>query len=111
MEKLVNSEKPSLYRGDILRFPAKYPYEDCVDYMIAVDTSSGDSNWFLIVSSGYKAGHVVRAFPDESISKRYGGIKTSWIIKNWNKWIYDGCNADEVYIAEHYVSNLLLDNT
>ncbi len=30
------------------------------------------------------------------------GIDRQWVIDNWNKWIYETCNIDDVYVIQNY---------
>ncbi|MGN8171864.1 Imm45 family immunity protein [Agrobacterium cavarae] len=44
-----------MFRGNVLRLPAKYPYEERVDFII-FETRFDERRYGLMVSSGYKAG-------------------------------------------------------
>ena len=30
------------------------------------------------------------------------GISREWVVDNWNRWIYETCRAEEVYLIENY---------
>jgi hypothetical protein len=101
MKKLIEWKNKSISRGMVFRLPAKWPYENFVDFMV-VDFSDGHG---LIVSSGYKAGLILIILPNESNSNEYVGIDTQWIIDNWSNWIYPDCDVNDVYIIERYESS------
>ncbi len=54
-QKLIDLDQPSLFRGNVLRLPAKHPYEERVDFML-FETGFDERRYGLMVSSGYKAG-------------------------------------------------------
>ena len=101
MKKLIEWEHESISRGIVFRLPAKWPYEDFVDFMV-VDFAHSHG---LVVSSGYKAGSILVILPVESNSNEYVGIDTQWIITNWSKWVYPECDVNNVHIIEHYESS------
>ncbi|QQB36309.1 hypothetical protein I6I07_06765 [Achromobacter deleyi] len=101
MIKLVDFRGDALYRGNVLRMPAKFPYEDYVDFMIFM-TKAADRPHGLIVTSGYKAGLVLVYLPKEC-GYSEGGVSRDWIISNWDKWVYPDCNVKDVYLIEGYV--------
>ena len=70
----------------MFRFPASYPFEDVVDFMIIEDHHSA-SGYKLICSTGYHAGQTELMLPAEAQSEG-GAISVSWVQQNWKKWIY-----------------------
>lgn len=98
--KLIYSPVGSLWPGNVLRFPGRYPYEDLVDFMV-FDIPASERAYGLIVTSGYKAGSVVVHFPKESFSEQ-GGINKEWVVVNWGGWVYGECDVSEVYLIERY---------
>ena len=40
--------------------------------------------------------------PKEAESNHSAGIDRQWVIDNWNKWIYETCNIDDVYVIKNY---------
>ena len=38
----------------------------------------------------------------EAESNNFAGIDRQWVIDNWNKWIYETCNVDDVYVIQNY---------
>ncbi|MBP6219245.1 MAG: hypothetical protein KA436_11715 [Oligoflexales bacterium] len=105
-KKLVEIKQKYFFRGDILRCLAKYPYEKIVDFMLINDPQS-PSGHTLIVATGYKSGHILICLPEEALppkSEKVGGILVSWVIKNWNEWIYDDTEVGDVYFSRgHYI--------
>ena len=97
---LIDVEDESLFRGNILRVPGKYPYEEFVDFMI-FDTQSEDRRYALIVTSGYKAGLILVYLPQESEAAG-GGVNLKWLVSNWNKWIYPECDVSDVTLISRY---------
>jgi len=103
--KLVESTEDSVWRGNILSLPAKYPYEDFVDFMV-FETKDRDRPYGLIVTSGYKAGLVLVHLPAES-SALGRGVDRIWLVSNWNTWIYPDSDVSSVYLIDGYRSACL----
>ncbi|MDP9572368.1 UNVERIFIED_ORG: hypothetical protein J2W66_002861 [Agrobacterium larrymoorei] len=99
-QKLIDLDQASLFRGNVLRLPAKYPYEEHVDFML-FETTSGERGYGLMVTSGYKAGISLVYLPPESESKD-GGVSRDWIVSNWKAWIYPDCDVSQVEFIEAY---------
>lgn len=102
--KLINSKKEAIFRGEVLRFKAKYPYEEFVDFMV-FETMKKDTPYGLMVTSGYKAGLISVYLPKNS-NAFGGGLRKNWIISNWKEWIYPDCDISEVYIINGYVAKI-----
>ncbi|KQR36114.1 Imm45 family immunity protein [Agrobacterium cavarae] len=99
-QKLIDLDQPSLFRGNVLRLPAKHPYEERVDFML-FETGFDERRYGLMVSSGYKAGIPLVYLPAESESKD-SGVSRDWIISNWKAWIYPDCDVSQVEFIEAY---------
>ncbi|MCG8688467.1 MAG: Imm45 family immunity protein, partial [Desulfobacterales bacterium] len=105
-KKLIDSTERELWRGTVFRFPAKYPYEDIVDYMIVEDPHS-ECKLSLMVSTGYKSGIKVLALPKEAkFNNENRSISRTWIVENWNKWIYQENKVEDVLWINEYPSNI-----
>ena len=92
--RLVDFTNEELFRGDLIRFPSKYPFETEVVMMIAESPSK--SGLCLITITGYKAGiNCFQEFPSPEIEMQ---VPAMWLIKNWNKWIYTDCQVEDVMI-------------
>lgn len=104
--KLVDYEEVVIERGTVLRCRGLAPYEEIVDFLVC---ETVDSNSFqLIVSSGYKAGLRYCLFPKESIPDDYvTGLKTQWLIDNWDSWGYIDCPIEEARIFKNIVPKSL----
>jgi hypothetical protein len=100
---LTTCENNSFGRGVVFRFPAKYPFEKIVDFMIIEDHESPTS-YKLICSSGYHSGQTELVFPAEAVHKA-GGISAAWLKSNWSLWVYPECEATSVKYIECYPSN------
>ncbi|GAB7541134.1 Imm45 family immunity protein [Cupriavidus sp. 8B] len=101
--KLADIKSASLWHGNILRMPAKWPYEDVVDLMV-FDAQDEHTPYGLIVTSGQKAGLILVHLPPESVQAIGGGVSVEWVISNWSKWIYPDCDVKEVYVIDRYVA-------
>ena len=100
MQKLVNYHS-NLAHGTVFRFPGSYPHEKYVD-LILVEFPDSDRKFGLVVSTGHKAGLILIKLPKEAESNNFAGIDRQWVIDNWNKWIYETCNVDDVYVIQNY---------
>ena len=101
IKKLINYKNNTIYRGNVFRLPAQWPYEDWVDFMV-FETQDSERPYGLIVSSGYKAGLFLIKLPGESLSDKEHALSTQWIIDNWAKWIYPECDVSDVYLFDGY---------
>lgn len=105
-QALSTWEAEKCFRGTVFRFPAKYPFEDMVDFMV-IEDATAPIRLKLICSTGYHAGQTELVFPEESA---YGqnciAISVSWIKKNWNEWIYPECDINDVTFIEQYSANV-----
>lgn len=84
--------------GTILRFPAAYPYEDMVDFMI----TSFPDRCGLVVTTGYKAGLIAGILPAEAVPKGMIGLSASWLATNWTTWVWPDGDARLVQVIEGY---------
>lgn len=99
--KLTEYEKNCLFRGTVLRIKGSYPFtEDKVDFMICeFPTAKPDVlGLALFCVSGYEAGHFEYLFPSEAGVPGTVSVDRDWLIKNWNKKIYLGCDVSDVEI-------------
>ena len=104
--KLVDYEEAISERGAILRCRGLPPYEEIVDFLVC--ETVGSNSFQLVVSSGYKAGLRFCVFPKESIPDDYvTGLKTQWLIENWDYWGYVDCPVREVRIFKNLVPESL----
>jgi hypothetical protein len=104
MNKIINLVDMgfcTLWRGNILRLPAKWPYEDVVDFMI-YESQDEERPYGLIVTSGQKAGLILTLLPVESVAADSGGLSVRWVVDNWGGWIYPECDVSDVYLVDGY---------
>jgi hypothetical protein len=99
--RLTDSGERVVCRGAVFRFPAKYPYENYVDFMLIEDTGSS-SGFSFVVSTGYKAGLIVLQVPQEALARDMSGLDCIWLRTNWQTWLYAGCPVDEVHFYPGY---------
>jgi len=100
-QRFVDLDPPDVWRGAVLRVPGTYPYESIVDFLIV--NLPGTNDFALVVATGHKAGLVRGIFPSEA---RATGNKVAvskvWLIANWERWVYDGCTAEEAWFLQNY---------
>lgn len=103
-KKLVGIKEESLFRGTLLKFPGKYPFEDEVVMMLCEYRGGGDELPFCLVTlTGHKAGiNPVQAFPTECNNNNSKAIafSTDWLISNWNKWVLPDGDVNDVLVRE-----------
>ena len=105
-EQLTNTNEIEIWRGAVFRLPAKAPYEEIVDFMLVEDREA-ESGLSLIVSTGYKAGVKLFAFPKEARTNNTSySIAKDWLIRNWNKLVYDNCKVEDVLFLKQYPSKV-----
>lgn len=99
---LIEFEEEYIGRGAIFRFPAVYPFESVVDFMLFLDPHS-DSHFSLVCVTGCKAGHHEGMLPEEALAEgEVVAISKNWLVKNWTKWVYPETQASEVRVAFSY---------
>jgi hypothetical protein len=79
----------SLFRGDRLRVQVKPKdgEDEVIDFMIFHALGSSFDGFSLIRISGYKAGHFVVTFPEESKPPDASGLSVEWLKQNAKKWL------------------------
>ncbi len=87
--------------GSIFRFPAKWPYENFVDFMV-FDNHKSDMGMGIVVVSGNKSGLIAVHLPKESSGEFNSTISSSWLKENWNYWVYTDCMVDDVYVLDYH---------
>ncbi|MCZ2498763.1 hypothetical protein GN316_18525 [Xylophilus sp. Kf1] len=104
-----NVQQASFSRGCTFRCTeAQWPYEKIVDFML-VDNPNSPSSFSVLVCSGYKAGIMLNNLPAEALSaENLNGISVGWLRTNWNKWIYEKCNPNNLLVIENYPANMSL---
>ncbi len=98
-QKLINCSTKNFWRGTVFRLPAKYPYEDIVDFMMVETDYDENLRLGLMVISGYKAGITFQIIPKEAfLSLDKFCISGKWFINNWKHWIYPECEVENVWV-------------
>ncbi len=101
-QKLETFEEENLWSGTVFRFPAKYPFESQVDFMLFMDSSS-ESGFSLICTTGQKAGNKEGWLPKEALSSgKTIAISRGWLVKNWQEWVYKETPVSEVLVVSNY---------
>ncbi len=100
--KLIESSQNTLERGALFRTPAKWPYEQKVDFML-MESPNSESGFGLWVTSGYKAGLILVQLPKEALYKKERAISCQWMKENWQKWIYPDSTPEQVIFTDHYL--------
>ena len=97
-ERLDSIGDRPLPPGSVLRFPAAWPYEDVVDFMIvAFPDGCG-----LVVTTGYKSGLIVVILPTEAMPKGQIALSAAWLARNWTKWVWPDGDAALVRVLPGY---------
>lgn len=102
-EKLTLITSEAIKLGAVFRSPARYPYEDWVDFML-IESKESPSGYIPLVASGYKAGHRKSDLPLEAKSQDGNGISTHWLIENWQDWVYEK-GPGRVFYRERFTVN------
>ena len=101
---LLDCKEKQFPRSIVFRFPAEYPFEDIVDFMLIEDFDA-PIKLKLICSTGYHAGQTELIFPEEAAHPS-GGLSVEWVVSNWKKWIYPNCDIQDVVYIEQYPSGV-----
>ncbi len=99
-ETLIDTKEEQFFRGIVFRFPAQYPFESVVDFMITRDPDS-PAEYSLICSTGHHAGDLELQLPEESMHGD-GGLSVQWFKDNWQKWVYKDCKVEDVTFINQY---------
>lgn len=101
--KLIDYKEERVWLGSIFWFPADYPFEGQVVMMLHL--SDWDSMMIrLITITEHSAGaFCFSIFPphaDYVIENGNIGISTKWIIDNWNYYLFEETNVNQIWIKE-----------
>lgn len=94
-------EGETFAHGAVLRTPAKWPYEEIVDFLL-IQSQESPSGFTLIVASGYKAGLPLIMLPKEALNSASGGLDGIWVKQNWKKWIYQDSDVVSILFTRDY---------
>ncbi|MGY3060280.1 hypothetical protein ACVWZD_004525 [Streptomyces sp. TE3672] len=100
MTWILLSEHPEeISRGAVLQLPARWPYEETVEFMLAELPPGSDGRMGLIVTTGYKAGLWVMSLPDEAfVAERPWALSAAWLRDNWTARIYSGTDPEKILV-------------
>ena len=99
--KKLSDSAPLLKRGTLFRTPAQSPFEDWVDFMLMDDWQS-PSSFSLWVCSGRQAGNPLVRIPREATDPTSNAVQKSWLIENWQQWVYADAKPEQVYVHPPY---------
>jgi hypothetical protein len=102
MGKLVDTNKDSLRRGALIKFPASHPFEGMVVMMVWQEFFKA-LPMGLITITGYKAGiNPYVTFPVEVCERADMPpcVPCKWLRENWNHWVWPTGDVNEVYIRD-----------
>ena len=98
--KLTDLREESLFRGTLLKFSAKYPFESTVVWMICEQRMESEK-WphALITITGLKAGiNPLQLLPlESSINPNSAAVSRAWLVENWAHWCYPDCHVGDVW--------------
>lgn len=99
-KRLTDMRGDILYRGARFRFvqDTHRGQTEVIEYMAVLLYGDKSSGLGLVRTSGYKAGHVLVNFPDESSPPGHVGISVDWLLKNAKKWI--GVNKTDILVTK-----------
>lgn len=102
LTRLIDSADENIWAGTVFRFPAQFPFEDVVDFMLIFDTHS-ESGFSLVCSSGSEAGNLEYRFPKSACAEgNVRAISKTWLIENWLNHVYADTHVKDIYILVHY---------
>ncbi|WP_429951862.1 Imm45 family immunity protein [Comamonas sediminis] len=109
-KQLSSWPSKAIFRGTVFRcLKAVWPYENVVDFMVVIYPES-PCGFALIVTTGYKAGHILVQLPAAAKAADMQALSTDWIIANWTNWIYPDCPLQLVQVIESYPSQIRIED-
>lgn len=98
MKWILLSEHPEeIARGAVFQLPARWPYEETVEFMLAELPPGADDRTGLIVTTVYKAGLWVTSLPDEAYAAgRPWALSASWLRDNWTAKVYVETDLEKI---------------
>ncbi|MEU9459115.1 Imm45 family immunity protein [Streptomyces sp. NPDC048312] len=100
MTWILLSEHPEeMSRGAVLQLPARWPYEETVEFTLAEPPPGSDGRMGLIVTTGHKAGLWMVPLPDETfVAERPWALSAAWLRENWTARIYSGTDPEKILV-------------
>lgn len=90
-------------RGAVFRLPARWPYEETVEFMLAELPPGADDRMGLIVTTGYKAGLWVVSLPGEAyVTGQPWALSASWLRDNWTARVYAETDPEKIVVGTGY---------
>ena len=97
--KLTEYPGNELWSGTIFRFPAKWPFEETVDFMLA-EYPHTESGFAMYCVSGYHAGTLEFLLPEAAANTSSRSVSTRWMVEHWREWVYAECGPEEAEVIE-----------
>ena len=100
---LIDYQELWIPRGSVLRVRSiidkdpNWYVEKQVDLMV-FDATNLKGIYGLIAVSGTKAGLINIVFPQESSDDESVGLRTKWLVDNWEKWVHPAGDVDSVIL-------------
>lgn len=92
--KLTELRGDTFSRGDLIKFPAEYPFEGEVVMMLS--EAPYKDGLCLITITGHKAG--INCFQKLPELVAEDTLAADWLITNWNEWIWPEGDVNQVFI-------------
>ncbi|MER5615168.1 Imm45 family immunity protein [Streptomyces sp. NPDC002215] len=104
MKWILLSEHPEeIARGAVFQLPARWPYEETAEFMLAELPPGADDRTGLIVTTGYKDGLWVTSLPDEAYAAgRPWALSASWLRDNWTAKVYVETDLEKIPVCTNY---------
>ncbi|MFD9427953.1 MULTISPECIES: Imm45 family immunity protein [unclassified Streptomyces] len=100
---LLGGHPEEIARGAVFQLPARWPYEETVEFMLAELPPGADDRMGLIVTSGYKAGLWVVSLPDEAYpAGRPWALSASWLRGNRTAKVYAETDVGKILVCANY---------
>ena len=95
MKKLINYEF-NLRHGNVLKFPASYPYENYLEVLVT-EIFHDNGRFGLVIISGHKSGLMLINLPAECEANNEISIDKNWLLNNWQKWVNEN-NLEDIMV-------------
>lgn len=102
----LSEHAEEISRGAVFRLPARWPYEETVEFLFADTPPGAERRMGLLVTTGYKAGSWARLLPDEAfVPARPWTLSASWLCENWRDEVYAGAGPEKILVCASYSSS------
>lgn len=96
--RLVDIGDEPVSRGAVFRFPSHIAgHSEYVTLMLVLHAQE----LCMVSATGPKAGHVLLSLPDEALTPGTRMTTGTWLVDNWQKWVWPECAPTEVDYLPH----------